>query len=216
MDRSVHNVRIERLWRDLTEGLGAKWKNFFYSLEFHDGLDRDSDSHMWLLHHLFLDDINREAQAWAGAWNDHVLTIRGERQRSPKDIFFFGMIEKGMRGFEDLGEDDDTDEVGDLDSYGVDWEAYEDNALLVHHNIHNPTSETDNDNPFQMHGPRHLSHVIVENPNCPLNDEQLSIFIEALNILPARFSVDMDGRRLLWISALELCNTIYSGVVGSI
>lgn len=211
LNRSVHNVRIERLWRDLTEGLGAKWKNFFYTLELHDGLDRDSDSHMWLLHYLFLNSINQEAQAWAGAWNDHTLTIRGERQRSPRDMFFFGMIEKGMRGFEDLGDNDDTEEVEDLDSYGIDWEAYEDDTLLTHHNIHNPAVPgSDSENPFQTHSPRHLSHVVVENPKCPFNGEQLTRFVDALNNLSVQPAVDMDGRRLLWVSALEICNSIYS------
>ena len=31
--RSVHNSRIERIWYDITEGFGGKWKDFFTDLE---------------------------------------------------------------------------------------------------------------------------------------------------------------------------------------
>ncbi|KAJ6473103.1 hypothetical protein C8R45DRAFT_1163534, partial [Mycena sanguinolenta] len=35
---SVHNIRIERLWVDWTNGVGRKWVNFFYELEVTCGL----------------------------------------------------------------------------------------------------------------------------------------------------------------------------------
>ena len=73
--RSVHNIRIERLWRDLTAALGAKWKLFFRSLEAHDGLSPDQPAHIWLLHHLYLEAINDEVSQWAEAWNSHVVSI---------------------------------------------------------------------------------------------------------------------------------------------
>ena len=56
--RSVHNSRIERIWYDVTEGFGGKWKDFFTDLEANEGLDVDNQAHIWLLHHLYLDDIN--------------------------------------------------------------------------------------------------------------------------------------------------------------
>lgn len=40
---------------------GLAWKDFFQCLEAHEGLDPDLESHMWLLHHLFLDAINEDA-----------------------------------------------------------------------------------------------------------------------------------------------------------
>lgn len=86
--RSVHNICIEHLWRDLTNSFGVKWKLFFQNLELHEGLDCDSNAHIWLLHHLFLDAINQNALEWAEAWNNHTITIHGERQRSPCDMFF--------------------------------------------------------------------------------------------------------------------------------
>ncbi|KAF5379472.1 hypothetical protein D9615_006551 [Tricholomella constricta] len=121
--RSVHNIRIERLWRDLTLGFSGKWWNFFQSLEVHDRLNADSASHIWLLHHLFLEAINEDAIQWAEAWNHHVLSQRGQRQRSPRDMFFFGMMEHGMRG---LPGEVLEPEVEDVAEFGIDWEMYDD------------------------------------------------------------------------------------------
>ncbi|KAJ7740477.1 hypothetical protein DFH07DRAFT_751592 [Mycena maculata] len=68
--RSVHNIRIERLWCDVTRGFGRKWSNFFLALEFSAGLRPDLDAHIWLIHHLFLPAINQDAIDWVRTWND--------------------------------------------------------------------------------------------------------------------------------------------------
>ncbi|KAK6981516.1 hypothetical protein R3P38DRAFT_3113511 [Favolaschia claudopus] len=96
--RSVHNTRIERLWYDVTHGFGKKWKVFFLDLETNHGLNPTRPGHIWLLHHLFLASINRDAQDWAEAWNSHQLTVRRQRERSPRDLFMFGMLREGPRG----------------------------------------------------------------------------------------------------------------------
>ncbi|KAJ7605090.1 hypothetical protein FB45DRAFT_706677, partial [Roridomyces roridus] len=36
--RSVHNIRIERLWVDFTRGIASKWVDFFFELELYYGL----------------------------------------------------------------------------------------------------------------------------------------------------------------------------------
>jgi len=96
--RSVHNIRIERLWVDLTMGFGGKWKRFFQSLELYDGLDIEINTHLWLVHHLFLNEINQDAQEWMGAWNNHPISMRGQCQRSPKDLYFFSVVTDGSQG----------------------------------------------------------------------------------------------------------------------
>jgi hypothetical protein len=75
----VHNIRIERLWVDVTRGFGTKWKVFFQMLESNHGLDLDKDAHIWLLHFLFLGYINSDADAWMRAWNMHTLSHQGDR-----------------------------------------------------------------------------------------------------------------------------------------
>ena len=59
--RSVYNSQIERVWYDVTKGFGEKWKEFFTDLEANEGLDVDNPAHLWLLHHLFLNNINQDA-----------------------------------------------------------------------------------------------------------------------------------------------------------
>jgi hypothetical protein len=214
-NRSVHNIRIERLWRDLTLGFGEKWKSFFYLLEFHHELDHNSDSHIWLLHHLFLPSIHCDALQWAESWNTHVLSIRGERQRSPKDMFVFGMIQNGMRGLSEFDEDLEDEDIQDIDSYGIDWMDYHDDTLIAHHDAENRPDLADpvdsaETNPFRAHHPHHLSHIKVEKPNCPFSPRQLLLFQHRLEQLSCFGTNVMDGRRLLWISALQICNDIYS------
>ncbi|KAG9221975.1 hypothetical protein CCMSSC00406_0009183 [Pleurotus cornucopiae] len=164
--RSVHNVRIERLWRDVTLGFGQKWKAFFQALEVHDGLNHNLNGHIWLLHHLFSDALNADALAWAEAWNTHILSVRGERQRSPKDMFVFGMMDNGMRGLGD-GDGPSVDDVElsaeEIAEFGIDWTDIDDTVIHAHHNSNNPADEL-GENPFLTHQPQHLSHVPVEEP----------------------------------------------------
>lgn len=94
--RSIHNTRIERLWYDVTSGFGHKWKTFFLGLEQNDGLDPSRPAHIWLLQFLFLAAIHQDAQQWAAAWNSHKMQIRGERSRSPIDMFLIGMLQQGV------------------------------------------------------------------------------------------------------------------------
>ena len=99
IERSVHNTCIERLWYDdLTEGLGSKWKTFFIELEAGDFLDVQNTAHIWLLHALFLDAINKELQEWARMWNQHTMQIQGKRSCSPNIMFMFGEVQEGVRG----------------------------------------------------------------------------------------------------------------------
>lgn len=202
--RSVHNIRIERLWRDLTSGFGAKWKLFFQNLELHENLDRDSDAHIWLLHHLFVGPINEDTLQWAESWNNHTITIRGERQRSPHDMFFFGMIQNGPRGIHPA----DDDEIEDFGSYGIDWEDYDDDHILEHHRQANH-NDNPGDNPFMSNQPERMTRVDVDEPGCPLTEEQIIYLNSQLNSLPYIHTRNMDSYKLIWISALRICEHMF-------
>ncbi|KAJ7178681.1 hypothetical protein C8R43DRAFT_942299 [Mycena crocata] len=176
--RSVHNIHIERLWCDVTRGFGRKWCNFFHTLEVSCGLRPDLNVHIWLIHHLFLPGINQDAQDWARTWNEHKIWFDNERTRSPCDLFFFGMIENGLRGFEDAPETLDDDEVDDLDAYGVDWEDLNDADIMAHHVEVNADQEPDMGNaynPVSNDRPHQLSHVEVVEPACPFTVEEVAI-----------------------------------------
>ena len=207
-NRSVHNVRIERLWCDVTTGFGFKWKQFFQDLEI---LNPDVEGHIWLVRHLFLPGINEDALEWAESWNHHTMTIRGERQRSPLDMFYFGMLENGVQGFREFNEPTD-EQLDDPASYGIDWEDVDNARILHHHQQENVPYVIGDDNPFithRLHEDR-LAHVIVPEAGCPLSADQLHFLNTQLDAHPEVLSRSMHSRRLLWITALNLCAHMFN------
>ncbi|KAL7279789.1 hypothetical protein ACG7TL_002586 [Trametes sanguinea] len=187
--RSVHNTRIERLWYDVTNAFGKKWKLFFLELERQHGLNTTIPAHIWLLHHLFLVAINQDASEWADAWNAHPLSLPGGGARSPRDMFIFGMLEHGAHGIEGFMLEEPT--VEDLEHYGVDWEAMDDPVLMSHFEQHNPSSASGGA-PFQaVTVPPHLSDVPCQAPGCPLSPEQVQALDSRLASLVDLSSEDM-------------------------
>lgn len=214
--RSVHNIRIERLWRDVTRGFGLKWKNFFVDLEAEAGLQPDNDAHIWLLHYLFLQAVNNDAAEWAEVWNSHNVRIQGERERSPRDMFFFGQLENGWR---DMEGDHITpyEEVAmeDLVGYGVDWNELEDCDILQHHHTHNfPSTMEPLTEPHQPFGrsnqPPHMSLVEVPSFDSPFTDDELDALNEHLIQLPQVNSRRMGDRKAIWMQALAFCRALWS------
>ncbi|KAJ7604059.1 hypothetical protein FB45DRAFT_983870 [Roridomyces roridus] len=204
--RSVHNTRIEHLWYDVTHGFGQKWKKFFIDLEVHEGLNPQVPAHIWLLHHLFLHHINADAQEWADAWNSHVLSIRHERNRSPRDIFLFSMLQDGPRGLEHRV-DPIEDEVDDPDTYGIDWDTANDPTLMNHLLTQNP-HEWEEQNPFAP-GLDNLSHVPCDTPDSPFTVAEINELDRRLGLRVDLQSRSMHVRRLVWREAMEICSHFY-------
>jgi hypothetical protein len=195
-------------------GFGSKWKLFFCDLELYDNLNVDNPRHLWLLHHLYLPEINRDAQDWAGAWNNHTVGLRGQRGRSPKDMFFFGMLENGHRGIEGFEADLTDDEIV---GYGIDWEAMGDPQIRTHHNNANLEHSDDIDdqtlpvsNTSSSLRPERFSVVEVESPNCPLTPEQVHWLDSQLLSYPFSEIRTVEAYRLRWITALALCLEIFA------
>ncbi|KAJ7882207.1 hypothetical protein B0H14DRAFT_3756899 [Mycena olivaceomarginata] len=204
--RSVHNTRIERLWYDVTHGFGQKWKKFFTDLEVHHGLNPQIPAHIWLLHHLFLEQITADAQEWAEAWNSHHLTLRGERDRSPRDIFFFSMYHDGPRGLE-YRQDPIDEPIDDPTLYGIDWDVADDPTLMNHLLVQNPQDWADG-NPFAP-GIDRLSHVPCDAPDCPFSAEQVAELDQRLASEVDLRSRSMHVRRLVWAAAFRIANNMY-------
>lgn len=68
---SHHNQRIERLWRDASEKSLIDYRNLFMDLQNEGILDIDDIQHIWLIHFLFLDLINKSLERFIAAWNNH-------------------------------------------------------------------------------------------------------------------------------------------------
>ncbi|KAJ3887249.1 hypothetical protein GG344DRAFT_56024 [Lentinula edodes] len=92
--RSTRNNRIERLWVEVGAQFARKWRAFFQRLESLHGLDIQNNAHLWLLHHLFLDEINEDCKQFCSDWNSHPISGMGHDQ-SPEDMRLLGRIEHG-------------------------------------------------------------------------------------------------------------------------
>lgn len=193
----MHNVRIERLWGDVTVSFGAKWADIFTELELQHGMDINNRAHTWLLHELFLPDINADADFFVETWNNHSLQIRGEANRSPVDLFGFDMAVHGDRG--------DPLEEEDLDTYGVDW-----SALQERHQFADEEVQAEMESPQSWVGhtgpPPNLSHVEVEEVDGPLTAAEQQELHQRLSIYPRHSSLESVTTR--WTQALAWARTI--------
>lgn len=75
---STHNSRIERLWVEVGTQFARRWRAFFLRLEQHHYLDCSNPRHLWLIHVLFLDEINRDCESFRQDWNAHPLSGQGK------------------------------------------------------------------------------------------------------------------------------------------
>jgi hypothetical protein len=63
---STHNQRIERLWRDVFQGVLSYYYHLFYFLEDQLVLDPLNDKHIAALHHTYMDEINSNFKSGKG------------------------------------------------------------------------------------------------------------------------------------------------------
>ena len=64
VDKSVHNQIIERLWRDVYEGVASFYHSLFTHLESVNMLNADNDLHLFCLHMVFILRINKHLKSW--------------------------------------------------------------------------------------------------------------------------------------------------------
>lgn len=70
---SVHNQRIERLWRDVYRCVCSTYHELFYEMEALEILDSSSDLDLFVLHCMYLPRIRSSLQEFSRAWNLHPL-----------------------------------------------------------------------------------------------------------------------------------------------
>lgn len=106
--KSTHNQRIERLWRDVYEGVLSLYYQLFYFLEEQGMLDPLNTIHIAALHHVYMPKINEKLELWRGAWSRHrIRTVRS----SPLRLWVAGQFQNPVGT--------DHASAGDLEYYGV-------------------------------------------------------------------------------------------------
>lgn len=87
---SVHNQRIERLWRDVFRCVCHYFYSRFYAMEEMGILNPIRDADLFALHYVFIPRINNCIIQFVDAWNHHPL--RTEHGLSPLQLWQRGMI----------------------------------------------------------------------------------------------------------------------------
>ena len=88
--RSVHNQRIERLWRDVFSSCTAHLYHMFYSMEDEGLLDPVDEVDLFSLHFVFIPRINQQLGSFKSAYSRHRL--RTEHNSSPLQLWTRGML----------------------------------------------------------------------------------------------------------------------------
>lgn len=97
--RSVHNQRIERLWRDMFSGCIHVFYYLFLDMEQCGILDPD-EVHLFALHFVYLPRINRNLRIFTGGHSR--APISSERGKSPVQLWVQGCMTNRNRGIEEL------------------------------------------------------------------------------------------------------------------
>ncbi|KAJ7728403.1 hypothetical protein B0H14DRAFT_2410054, partial [Mycena olivaceomarginata] len=92
--RSTRNTRIERLWVEVGSQFARRWRGFFLRLERLHKFNPDNPHHLWLLHYLFLEEINQDCEEFQTQWNHHPISGKGN-DRTPSDMRLMGELKYG-------------------------------------------------------------------------------------------------------------------------
>ena len=76
---SVHNQRIEQLWRDMRKMVSEYYRRLFYFLESHLLLDPIREVDLFSLHFVFIPRINNSLSQFRASWNNHKLSSEGQK-----------------------------------------------------------------------------------------------------------------------------------------
>ena len=89
--RSVHNQRIERMWRDVFSGCLSSFYQLFYFMKNSGILHVDSHLHIFALQYVYMPRIDQSLTAFRGAWNRH--SIGTADNLSPIQLWVSGMLQ---------------------------------------------------------------------------------------------------------------------------
>lgn len=118
---SVHNTRIERLWREVVHCILFVFKNIFLHLKQIGLLSRTNDIDLFALHFVYIPRINNALAQFIETFNNHGLsTVRG---LSPHQLWISGILQHHSSNFSGVRGVIDDSMPADLAMYGDDPDA---------------------------------------------------------------------------------------------
>ena len=171
---SVHNQRIERLWRDVFQTVIQAFYRLFYYMEQIGILDPLNEDHLFSLHYIYVPVINEVLALYTQSWNNHSLSSC--QSRTPLQIYTEGMLTFRHQGIPAL---DYFEPVCDME-YGIDS-----NGLGC-----DPVCNMDS--------------VVIPAVNIDITEDQLSLLSELVDPLAPseNHRIDLFCTVLIYISAL--------------
>ncbi|KAK7690570.1 hypothetical protein QCA50_005668 [Cerrena zonata] len=118
--RSLHNVRIERLWRDVRKDTLESFRQVFMYLEEIGSLDMENTIHRVCLFIVYQPRIQASLERTTNAWNNH--RIRTAQNKTPIAIYELSKTKAIRLGYWNSDPDDDITDVAES-LYGFDPQA---------------------------------------------------------------------------------------------
>uniref|UniRef100_A0A9J8DGK1 Integrase core domain-containing protein n=1 Tax=Cyprinus carpio carpio TaxID=630221 RepID=A0A9J8DGK1_CYPCA len=112
--RSVHNQRIECLWRDVWTSVTHLYYLVLHSLEEDGLLDLSDAVHLFCAHYVFLPRLAEAHHTFTEGWDNNPL--RSEGGLTPNQLWVMGHMQNPCDADEDLQ---------NMELYGTDWDMFD-------------------------------------------------------------------------------------------
>lgn len=93
---SVHNQRVERLWRDTYRCVLSLYYQIFYYLEDNGHLDSASEIDLFCLHFVYEEKINESLKSLVDGWKSHALSTK--HNMTPVQLFVSNLVQRCTAG----------------------------------------------------------------------------------------------------------------------